>query len=315
MLTKDQQAVLYPLVFFDYFSVPLTSQELYGRLFRSSLPKSELALFLENDVLLRKLFVRSGDYWGMRVYSQIEMSERQMITKKKLDRAYLIVRALGWIPFIRSVCVSQSVAFGAAHENSDIDLFIITAKNRMSITRIIVLFWLAILGLKISKKQFTDQACLGFWVEEQDFDFSLLQLEKGNDVYFLYWMATLIPMLDDGAYAEFAKANSWVGDDLPNWTLEQSLKCKRTFLQCTVRCVVSVFFLGCIGDWVNVCLFGLQKRRLFSIINRQKSEFPTRVMHEKEPSLVVRPSMFKLHPSDRRWEIRDFVERTINTLT
>jgi len=43
-----------------------------------------------------------------------------------------------WIPGLRMVGIGNSVSMNSASKNSDIDLFIVTDKNRMWLVRILV---------------------------------------------------------------------------------------------------------------------------------------------------------------------------------
>jgi len=49
------------------------------------------------------------------------------------------IRFIRWIPGLRMVAVSNSLAMYATHKNSDIDLFIITAPRRLWLVRTLVL--------------------------------------------------------------------------------------------------------------------------------------------------------------------------------
>lgn len=49
------------------------------------------------------------------------------------------IQYIKWIPGLRMVAVSNSLAMHATHEDSDIDLFIISAPHRVWIVRTLVL--------------------------------------------------------------------------------------------------------------------------------------------------------------------------------
>lgn len=59
--------------------------------------------------------------------------------KELFQKTQDFVRLIQWIPGLRMVAVSNSLAMYATHPGSDIDLFIITAVNRLWIVRTTVL--------------------------------------------------------------------------------------------------------------------------------------------------------------------------------
>lgn len=59
--------------------------------------------------------------------------------KELFQKTQDFVKLIGWIPGLRMVAVSNSLAMYATHAGSDIDLFIITAPRRLWIVRTLVL--------------------------------------------------------------------------------------------------------------------------------------------------------------------------------
>ena len=59
--------------------------------------------------------------------------------KELFHKTQDFVRFVRWIPGLRMIAVSNSLAMYATHEESDIDLFVITAPNRLWIARTLLL--------------------------------------------------------------------------------------------------------------------------------------------------------------------------------
>lgn len=54
---------------------------------------------------------------------------------------WVIQRLLSWIPWVEAAWVTGSVAAGNVRENDDIDLLVLTAPNRLWLTRLLVVIW------------------------------------------------------------------------------------------------------------------------------------------------------------------------------
>lgn len=80
----------------------------------------------------------------MRSYQHQFDSFMRVKNKANSHEAALFLRAqkygakLSWIPGIKMVAVVNSLSMYATHQDSDIDLFIITKKNRIWIVRFLV---------------------------------------------------------------------------------------------------------------------------------------------------------------------------------
>lgn len=59
--------------------------------------------------------------------------------KELFQKTQDFIRFIRWIPGLRMVAVSNSLAMYATHKNSDIDLFVITAPRRLWLVRTLVL--------------------------------------------------------------------------------------------------------------------------------------------------------------------------------
>lgn len=248
----------------------------------------------------------------------------------KLARAKEIARSLAWVPFVSLIAVINSVALGTAKKNSDIDFLIVTRKNRLWLVRTLVVPWLWFRKYKKNKITRTDRACLGFWVAEDALNFSSLQiampptkqtdmppsserqardadiLSIPRDVYFLYWMAHITPILDRGGYAQVLRANQWVNQALPYWTKgtpyqSGTVPPKGNLHKAHVVAMLWHGFCDAV-DWV---LYYIHKFRLAQFPENQR--LPS-------PSVVITRSMLKLHPYDKRFALQKAFEKKLGRI-
>ena len=121
-------------------------------------------------------------------------------------RAKKYIEIITWIPGIRMIAVVNSLSMYATNKNSDIDLFIVTEKNRMWLVRVLLTFVFWMHGVWRHKKEIAGNFCLSFWMENEMMDMEKIALK--NDVYLYFWMYYMKPVLLDGTiWEEFQKKN------------------------------------------------------------------------------------------------------------
>jgi len=204
--------ILAALAYFDLFDYPLTQSEIFLFL-RNSCTHEEFAdslhqLTSENHV------IRFDEFYTLQEnYSLVTRRHRgNLRAKKMLETAQKIAGLLSLFPFVRGVAVSGSLSKNFADENSDIDFFIITAKNRLWLARTFMHCFKKITFL--FKKQ--DWFCMNYYVDEE-----MLQIKEKN-IYTAIEVATLLPLRGIAAFEDFYADNAWCKDFLPNHGMKVS---------------------------------------------------------------------------------------------
>ncbi len=110
------------------------------------------------------------------------------------------------------IAVVNSLSMYATHEASDIDLLIITAKNRIWIVRVLMTLSFWSYGVWRKGEDIAGNFCLSFFIEEESLDLSKIALE--DDIYLYFWIYYLKPLYEVGdIYERFLRKNLWV--DIP----------------------------------------------------------------------------------------------------
>ncbi len=134
------------------------------------------------------------------------------ISKKLWKRINFYTPLFKRIPFIKMIAVCNTLAFGCPDSDSDIDLFIITEKNRLFISRTILTLLTSILGIRRHGNKVKARFCLSFWISEEAMDFEKIQI-KGGDPYLAFWALTLKPIFGEETYKKFLEINQkWIND-------------------------------------------------------------------------------------------------------
>ena len=126
-----------------------------------------------------------------------------------IEKTKKYLKFIKWIPWIRLVWIGNSIAMNSATLESDIDLLIVTEKNRMWLVRIMCTFIFQILWVRKNDKHHAGRFCLSFFCTLEWLDFSRFALEK--DPYLYFWLLSFKPLLDyNDSYKLFLEKNtSW----------------------------------------------------------------------------------------------------------
>lgn len=197
----------------------------------------KIPLFSNDGKLVNHYFLYTVGEYGIRnVKTQIKnVKTRYLISQNKLSslRFRLYTRFLSFFPQIKLVGLSGSMAMMNAKEEDDIDLFIITAKNRLFTGRFIAILLAKLLlihrgyqdtsevrkskGINIRRLKnsfhYKDKVCLNLF-----FDESNLEVKDFKKTEFVgHEILQMKPIIDkDETYARFLKANQWVFRLFPN---------------------------------------------------------------------------------------------------
>ncbi len=195
--------------------------------------------------------------------------------ERKMFRARRAVRLISFLPFVRAVAVCNSLGFQMVHEESDIDLFVVAAEGRVWSTRWWVTGVLALLRMRPGESV-RDPICVSFFIDETVIDLSTLRIE--NDVYFEYWLRSLMPVLGTHKLFELGAKTA------PEFRVKNHISRAREFFA------------------------GLLSERF--VRRQQMNIMPTDVKDRAalgDTTVVLSDTTIKLHQNDRRAELRDIV--------
>ncbi len=230
------------LKYFSLFSYAPTLDEIYVFL-KERASKGKLEAILQQMVKKKAVTVYSEPVstklhrvrYTLGEYSinQAQSSNlKSRISKEKMRKIQKYVQILAKFPQIKLIGLSGTVAMLNAEENDDVDLFIITAKNRLFTGRFIAIVFAQLLGLKRSRDSATkffhsekiyfassrshkhkDKVCLNLFFDES----SLTVPEFKKTEYVAHEILQMKPLIAKGdAYKRFLEANRWVFRIFPN---------------------------------------------------------------------------------------------------
>ncbi len=205
-MSEIRENILSTLAYFDMFDYPLTAGEIY--------------LFLKNkyvqyefDEAVQCLMLNGTIYRFDKFYSL--KNDPALIVRRNNGnkKAAELIKVAGRVsnilikfPYVRGIAISGSLSKNFADDDSDIDLFIITAKNRLWIARTLMHAFKKLTFLVKKEGYF----CMNYYVDEEKLEI----VEK--TIYTAIEVATLIPLQGDELFERFYAANTWMREHLPN---------------------------------------------------------------------------------------------------
>jgi predicted nucleotidyltransferase len=205
-LSEIKENILSTLAYFDMFDYPLTSGEIY--------------LFLKNKyrqtdfdealqcLILNRLVYRFDKFYTLK-NDHLLITRRHNGNKKAAE----LIKIAGKVsdilirfPYVRGIAISGSLSKNFADDDSDIDLFIITAKNRLWIARTLMHAFKKLTFLVKKEGYF----CMNYYIDEEQLEI----VEK--TLYTAIEIVTLIPLQGDDLFERFYTANAWTREHLPN---------------------------------------------------------------------------------------------------
>lgn len=218
------EAVVTTVARFDIFNYPLTDFEIWQYMpLRCSF--EEVRVCLNKQTILEH--TKSFYYLPSRQEIVTTRQTRYRDADRKIKKARRLITLITWIPWIRFVALANVIGAHNLKKAADLDLFIVTKKNRLWISKFLASAILAVLRLRPTASASQDRLCLSFLIDETALDLSNCLYNK-NDWYFAYWLAGLLPLFGSRfIYEKLFTANQWIQNMLPNWQTANTLFHKR----------------------------------------------------------------------------------------
>jgi len=224
----------------------------------------------------------------LRKYLWVKTEPREH-EKRLLEKAAKYNTYFRYIPWVLGIAICNSVAMNSAHKNSDIDLFIITKKNRLWTTRISMTLLIILLWQRKTSHNHAWKFCLSFFVSEDSLDFSDIAIK--NDIYLAYWLENLIPIIQrKNIFMRLRGTNKALIQFSPKNFRDLGIN----FVQ---KNTLLTKFLTLLWD---TC----EKILKFIFLRKTKKSFQKLW---KPFWVVISDTMLKFHNKDRRKEIRDAI--------
>ena len=212
-----EKAILKTLIYADIFDYPQKAYEIHKWLIGRQVTLRQVEKGIQR--LIEKQKVESQkEYIFLRGRKELVRKRkiRQNQSNKFLLKAKLATYVLKAIPWIKLAGVSGGLAMKNASKDDDIDLFIVTSKNRLWLSRILTIALLDLLGVRrkagIKPNKVAGKLCLNILLEEDRL------AQSKSDIYLAHEVLQMQVLWQRGGiYQKYLEENEWAFNLLPNW--------------------------------------------------------------------------------------------------
>ncbi len=200
--SKYQRAIIETIAYSDFYDYPLTIEEIWRYLPVRAASMDDV----RNALSGQKVVEQSGKYYHLPGRGQIVLlrEERARLAAEKWKEALKYGRLLSWLPFVRMLCVTGSLAMNNVADAGDIDWMIVTANDRLWLCRAMVLLVARLAALQGVR------LCPNYLVSA-----SALSLPE-KSLYSAHELTQMVPIFGLSVYKALRAENGWAEEFLPN---------------------------------------------------------------------------------------------------
>jgi hypothetical protein len=226
---QTHKALIETLSYKAIFSAAVTRYQLWTFLLsEKNVQDSEFILTLEK-LLQAGLLARKGvkpTLYALAESRCADYKENFETSRRLMKKAAATAKYLRKIPWVRMITVTGSTAAFNSNKESDVDLLIVSSKNRLWLTRLFVVLVLKSLNVYWKEKSPTGTICPNIFLTEDN----LVWPKTKRSVYTANEIALMCPIFyKNNVYFKFIAQNSWVSDFLPN--LQESIDNSKAFFK------------------------------------------------------------------------------------
>jgi len=286
-----RKEILRTLAYADIFDYPLTAEELYrfliaNKTFPFLLLEDILKQIKQNDEQIET----DGEYFFLKGRKKIVniRQKRKKWSEQKVKIAQRVARWFKLISWVKMVGITGALAIENADENDDIDLLIVTSKNRLWLTRLLAVFLVELIASRRRPRDINvkDKICLNMFLDEEH-----LGVPKNEqDLFSAHEVCQLKPLWErNNCYQRFLKANLWVKKYLASSLDVKILRCKDPKKENSSNFLLS--------QSLNLLEYFAYKIQVAYMSSRRTSE-------------IVEPHRIRFHPQDcRHWILKKYQEK------
>lgn len=195
-----------------------------------------------------------------------ERLKKKKFSENKIKIAEKYVELLKFLPFIRFIGITGSLAMKNADFDSDIDLLIITKRNTLWASRLLVLLFLKFKKISVRRsfdKEVKDKLCLNMWLDEEDLEWHDRNLFSAHEI------AQIVPIFNrEKTYERFIFLNSWIFDFWPN-AISNKEKFFKNYNPNKEESFLSRLIYFCVSNFIEPLAYFLEKLYMREKITRE----------------------------------------------
>lgn len=203
-----ERAILETLLYSDLFDYPLTPAEVAHYLSGLTATADDVCACVARSHCLAERIIELDGYLALRGREVLiaQRRDRAAASDRLWQRTRRLVRILRLVPFVRMIAITGALAMENCTPDDDIDVMIVTAPDRVWLTRACVI------GVVYAGKLGGDTLCPNYVISER-----VLTLDR-HTLFVAHEFVQMIPVYGFEVYERLRAANPWIQALLPNAT-------------------------------------------------------------------------------------------------
>lgn len=216
--------IIATVAYYDALSYPLTSFEVWKYMIcaryyddnhvhkKASL--GDVVRLLEHESV-RALTEQQKGLYALKGHNDLigGRMRRSKISAIKLNRLREVVSILRFVPFVRMVAVTGTLAMHNAEPKSDWDLLVVLKEGKIWTGRTLVTIFAHLIGKRRHSEKIKDRVCLNHFITDGTLEVITKDLFSAHEYSFI------LPLFDNGIYAKFELKNSWIRKMKPQYKM------------------------------------------------------------------------------------------------
>jgi hypothetical protein len=302
--------ILRTIAYFDIYNWPLRAEEIWkwqynnlptGQTSEKILSLKEIFAILKTEEIKTVLQEKDGFYFLQgRENILAERTEKYLFAERKYKKVMTLARLFSFFPFIKMISICNDLGYSNAPDGSDIDLFVVSSRQRIWLTRFLITGFLKLFKMRPGENS-RDAICPSFFVDEDNINLEKLALKdelgETDDPHFSYWACQISPILQKEDFnKQFGEENKWVNKFLPNASVAKELPARRCISISPITEYLEKILQGFIGDWLEKKAKKIQLKVMPENLKQ---------LANKNTNVVITDSILKFHTHDSRENLRN----------
>ena len=207
---------------------------------------------------------------------------------KKINKFWKLYKS---IPFVSEIFLCNSITFNFLKNESDIDIFIITKKNKLRRARFFSFLFFILTWLKRNKTNKKQKFCLSFYVSEDNKNLYPIMINK-SDVYLGYRLAHLVPLYQENPN------NDWIFLSNPRFSAIFPNHPQKYCINIWTNLFTWKKILEFLFWWIFWKIF----EKIIKFIRKPILKYKIKKLWEKWKWIIVNDKMLKFY-DDKRYQI------------
>ncbi|MEN9389237.1 MAG: hypothetical protein RLY61_321 [Candidatus Parcubacteria bacterium] len=212
-LSKCEKSIYKTLSYFAIFNYPVSLYRLSTFLIADE-PYTLTQLQTSIRALIQaKLITEHKGLFSIRGSKKVDSVARGMLSMQAIKQVQAVAPVISRIPWIRLLGITGSCAAFNKEESGDIDVFIVTKRHRVWLTRFFLVVLLKILHLYRTDASYVSKICPNLIVAEDS-----MAWDHDKNVFVAHEICAMHPILDrDETYFKFLTQNAWIRSYFPHF--------------------------------------------------------------------------------------------------